>query len=82
MKRAASAPENGSGWVPIELHEQPGSSAKLRRVRIEAASHLSEAADRLDYWMWNEGWEGCEPESLARLVRDLRAAVVLIRGGR
>jgi hypothetical protein len=63
----------------VPLHEIPGLSAELRRVRIEAASHLSEAADRLAYWMFNEGWEGSEPESLARLVHDMRAAAASIR---
>jgi hypothetical protein len=51
---------------------------ELRRmIRRDVVKHLNEAADRLDYWLWNEGYE---PEFLARLVRDLRSAAALLRG--
>jgi hypothetical protein len=54
----------------------------VQRVRNQALAHLSEAADRLDYWMFCEGWEGREPFFLAQFLRDIRAAVASIRARR
>jgi hypothetical protein len=45
-------------------------------IKEDAVDHLNAAANELD-WLWINGYEH---ESLAQIVRDLRATVVLIQG--
>jgi hypothetical protein len=77
-RRGAKSTPNGEA-TPDKRAQAAQARRELRRLRLAAASQLSEVAYRLSYWIWHEGWEGHEPELLADLVRDMRVAAAKIR---